>query len=69
MTGISNLDRFLRTDPDDAGCERTFALIHLYIERELAHGDAADHYPRIAAHLAICSPCAEDYLGLRALLA
>jgi hypothetical protein len=69
MKGISNLNRFLRTDPGDAGCERTFSLIDLYVERELAHGDAAERYPGIAAHLETCGPCAEDYNGLRTLLA
>ncbi len=69
MTGLSQLERFLATDPDDAGCEETFALMHLYVERELTHGDAASRYPRIAKHLANCAPCAEDARGLQALLA
>jgi hypothetical protein len=68
MNGLSNLRRFLHTDPDDAGCGQTFALLHVYVERELAHGDAADEHPGVAAHLAICGPCAEDYEGLLALL-
>jgi hypothetical protein len=68
MSGISNLTLFLRTDPADTGCEETFALIDLYVERELEHGDAAERYPGIAAHLRACGPCTEDYHGLRTLL-
>lgn len=68
MTGTANLRRFLHTDPADAGCARVFALLDAYVERELAYGDAAERYPDVAAHLEACGPCAEDYLGLRALL-
>lgn len=69
MTGASNLRRFLEPDPEDAGCDESFELMHLFVERELAHGDAANRYPRLATHLATCQPCAEDYRGLIALLA
>jgi hypothetical protein len=68
MTGVSKLQRFLHADPEDAGCGETFALMHLYVERQLAHGDAAHRYPRMAKHLATCGPCAEDCRGLQALL-
>jgi hypothetical protein len=68
MSGRSNLRRFLDVDPDDAGCRETLALLHVYVERELARGDAADRYPGIAVHLDSCDPCAEDYRGLTALL-
>lgn len=68
MSGLANLKHFLRTDPADAGCEETFALLHLYVERELEHGDATDQHPRVAAHLAFCGPCQEDYRGLLSLL-
>jgi hypothetical protein len=68
VSGTSNIQRFLHTDADDVGCEQVFALVHLYIERELKYGDAAGHYPGIAAHLDACAPCAEDYRGLVALL-
>ena len=69
ISGIPNLKRFLDTDPDDAGCAQTFALMHVYIERELSHADAAERYPGIAKHFASCGPCAEDYRGIRALVA
>lgn len=60
---------FFTPDPHDAGCGETFALLHVYVERELAYGDAAERYPGIVAHLEACGPCLEDYRGLRALLA
>lgn len=68
MTGLAKLQRFLQNDPDDAGCDETFAMMHLYVERDLAHGDAARRYPRVARHLLSCGPCAEDCRGLHALL-
>lgn len=68
MSGLSKLRGFLRTDPDDAGCGYTVALLHVYVERQLASGDAGHAYPGIAAHLATCGPCREDYRGLLALL-
>ena len=68
MSALSKLKRFLKTDPEDPGCAETFALIDVYVERELARGDAADRYPGIAKHLAACGPCAEDYRGMISLL-
>jgi hypothetical protein len=63
------LERFLKTDPQDAGCAETFDLLDLYVERELAHGDAAERYPGVAAHLSSCNPCVEDFEGLLAAIA
>jgi hypothetical protein len=68
VSGTSNLQRFLHTDPNDVGCEQSCALLHLYAERELEYRDAADRYPGIAAHLDACPACAEDLRGLLALL-
>jgi hypothetical protein len=68
VNGTSNIQRFLRTDPDDVGCDQVFALLNVYVERELEYGDAAERYPGIAVHLDACSPCAEDSRGLTALL-
>ncbi len=68
MSGISNIQRFLHTDPADVGCQHSLTLLHLYAERELDDRDAADHYAGIAAHLAACRACAEDLRGLLALL-
>jgi hypothetical protein len=66
MTRWRSLERFLRTDPADAGCAATFELLDRYVERELAHGDAALHYPEIAVHLSSCNPCVQDFEGLMA---
>lgn len=64
MSSWDRVDRFLTTDPIDAGCAETFALIDLYVELLSAGGDAEARYPGIAAHLRACRPCAEDFEGL-----
>jgi hypothetical protein len=66
MSSWGSLERFLRTDPLDAGCTETFELLDRYVERQLAYGDAAARYPAIAAHLSSCNPCIEDFEGLLA---
>jgi hypothetical protein len=66
MTRWPSLERFLKTDPQDAGCAETFELLDRYVERELAHGDAAERYPEVAVHLSNCNPCVEDFEGLLA---
>jgi hypothetical protein len=59
------LDRFLQTDPDDAGCGGAMELLHVYAELTLADPDAArQRYPQVAAHVLACGPCAEDLEGL-----
>ena len=60
----SKLEQFLTTDPDDAGCAETFEFIDAYVELILMGGGADERYPRIAAHLRSCHPCAEDFEGL-----
>jgi hypothetical protein len=69
MEGRSALERFLHTDPRDAGCEETFELLDQYVERQLEHGDAAEHFSGIHAHLQVCGPCVDDVEGLLAALA
>ena len=67
MNSWPALDRFLRTDPRDAGCGQAMELLHVYAE--LAAADprsSADRYPEVAAHLSACGPCAEDLAGLLA---
>jgi hypothetical protein len=66
VRGWESLERFLRTDRSDAGCGETFEMLDRYVERQLAHGDAATAYPEIAAHLSACNPCIQDYEGLLA---
>jgi hypothetical protein len=64
MSSWESLEKFLRTDPSDAGCAETFELLDRFVERQLAYGDAWAHYPGIAAHLSSCNPCVEDLEGL-----
>ena len=60
------LTRFLRTDPRDVGCGEAIAVLHVYIDLIADGQDAADRYPGVAAHLAACGPCGEDFAGLLA---
>jgi hypothetical protein len=69
VSGWGSLERFLRTDPLDAGCAETFDLLDRYVERELAHRDAAARFPGVAAHLSGCNPCVQDFEGLLAVIA
>ena len=66
MNGWTALDRFLRTDPRDVGCAEAMELLHVYAELAAADSQAAQRYPFIAAHLAACGPCGEDFDGLLA---
>lgn len=59
------LDRFLRTDPADVGCEEALRLLHVYADLVSADRRGAERrYPGIVAHLAACGPCGDDYAGL-----
>ena len=67
MTGWDELDRFLRTDPRDVGCDQVMRILHVYVELVLddeSGAEAGRRYPGVAAHLLSCGPCAEDYRGL-----
>jgi hypothetical protein len=68
MTGRDELDRFLRTDPRDAGCAQAMEMLHVYAELVAASGpaEAEQRYPGITAHLSACGPCGEDFEGLLA---
>ncbi len=67
MNSWSELDRFLRTDPRDAGCATAMELLHVYAELAAADSPVAERrYPEVAAHLRSCGPCAEDLEGLLA---
>ena len=68
MSARDNLERFLHTDPGDAGCGETMSLMHVFAELVLAGLDAAARYPRVAAHLQGCDACGDDYAGLLATL-
>jgi hypothetical protein len=65
MNGWSALDRFLRTDPRDVGCDEAMEILHVYAELAAADSEAArQRYPGVAAHLDACGPCAQDFEGL-----
>lgn len=58
------LDRLLTINPDDAGCEQTWALVDVYVETVVSGGDPEAAFPGIGAHLQSCGPCLTDYTGL-----
>jgi hypothetical protein len=67
MSSWSALDRFLRTDPRDAGCATAMELLHAYADLAASNPPvAAGRYPDVAAHLQACGPCREDLAGLLA---
>ncbi|HVT69892.1 MAG TPA: hypothetical protein VHF26_19220 [Trebonia sp.] len=61
---LDRLDRFLRTDPRDVGCAEAMAMLHIYVDLAARGHDAPGRYPGIAAHLAACGPCGQDFAGL-----
>ena len=63
---MKRLERFLRTDPQDPGCDETRRLMHLYAEAILADDAPELRHPGIAAHLNDCSPCLDELEGLLA---
>jgi hypothetical protein len=69
MSEWDRLDRFLRTDPRDVGCDEAMAVLHIYVDLVVAGGDPAERYPGVAAHLVACGPCAGDFTGLLAAVA
>jgi len=68
MTGPSELDRFLRTDPRDVGCAQAMELLHIYAELAAVGDPVEERYSGIAAHLRACGPCEDDFEGLLAAL-
>jgi hypothetical protein len=66
MSDLGRLERFLRTDPRDVGCEKAMAVLHVYVDLVAAGQDPAERYPGVAAHLRACGPCGDDFTGLLA---
>jgi hypothetical protein len=64
MSDFGALEKFLRTDPRDVGCDQATAVLHIYVDLVAAGEDAASRYPGVAAHLLACGPCGEDFAGL-----
>lgn len=52
----------------EVDCDECFRLLDQYTERELRSGDAADEYPKLAAHLDGCPVCQQEFESLRDLL-
>ena len=69
MSERERLERFLRTDPRDVGCDEAMAVLHIYADLAATGENPAERYPGVAAHLADCGPCAEDLTGLLAAVA
>jgi hypothetical protein len=67
MTGRRQLERFLKTDPRDVGCEQAMSVLHIYVDLLCAGEDPEREYPGAAAHLCACGPCDDDFRGLLAL--
>ena len=66
MSDRVRLERFLRTDPRDVGCTEATAVLHVYVDLIAVGHDAAARHPGVAAHLAACGPCGDDFAGLLA---
>jgi hypothetical protein len=64
VSELERLERFLRTDPRDVGCDEAMAVLHVYVDLVASEQDAAGRYPGVAAHLTACGPCGEDFNGL-----
>jgi hypothetical protein len=64
MTNWPELERFLRTDPKDVGCDQAMAVLHVYADMMAGGEDPEVRYPGVSAHLRACGPCAEDLQGL-----
>jgi hypothetical protein len=66
MSDWTNVDRFLRTDPRDVGCEQAMEILHIYVEAVARGSGDTERFAGVAAHLAACGPCSEDFRGLLA---
>jgi len=68
MSGWQELDQFLRTDPQDVGCERAMEVLDIYVDAVIKDGakETERRFPGVAAHLRACGPCGEDFAGLLA---
>ena len=60
--------RLLGPAQPEVTCEVCFAELDRYVELELSGDDAEAQVPGMAAHLAGCPACAEEYDSLTALL-
>jgi hypothetical protein len=58
------LQAMLTVQPGDGGCDETWDAVDVYAELVAAGADAAAEFPRVAAHLHDCDPCAQDLAGV-----
>ena len=65
-SGWTQLERFLSTDPRDAGCEEAMNALHVYAELVASGEDPEQRLPGLSAHFEACGPCREDLAGLLA---
>jgi hypothetical protein len=64
MTDWPGFDRFLRTDPQDVGCDEALRVLHVYVDLMSAGHDPSVRFPGVAVHLRACRPCGTDFDGL-----
>jgi RNA polymerase sigma-70 factor (ECF subfamily) len=63
---VSWLRPLLAADPGDTGCDVAFQVLDRFAEVDLAGSDPQAQFRGVAAHLAGCQPCGQDYQGLLA---
>ena len=61
------LDRLLGPAEEEVGCDVCFDELDRYVELVLGGRDAGAAVPGLAAHLAGCPACREEYESLHAL--
>jgi hypothetical protein len=59
------LDRLLRAEAEDAGCNAGEDILDQYVELELSGADPTVVFSGTAIHLRSCPGCRADYEGLR----
>jgi hypothetical protein len=53
--------------PRHVGCARAIEILHVYVYVDaVAAGGGAERFAGVAAHLAACGPCGDDFHGLLA---
>lgn len=60
------LQRILKTQKDEIGCESCFESLDRFVELELDGKDAEQALPLIKRHLQMCTGCGDEYQALLA---
>jgi predicted anti-sigma-YlaC factor YlaD len=63
------LAQIYATTESEIGCDQLQALLPTYVELEIVGQSPGNHLPQVSAHLAQCPDCAEEYAGLREVVA